>query len=246
MCVLAHVFEEAGIATIVFSSIRSIAERMHPPRALHCDFPLGRPLGKVSDTKFQRSVLMAGFALLDAVDVPVLEDYPVVLDEVDSDAEPLACAVPPRFDPNIAVEVDEADGYLSAYKRHKAKSNHTLVGLAVDAEQIREAIEAFIVIANGEPWRELLPLPGQRDTDPQTHLISLALDIRAYYEEAALEILDHVPEARATENWFFRQTKTGDLLIRAKRRLIADNEPYRLHSNIAPKTIEGWKGPPPA
>ena len=241
MCVLAHVLEQAGLATVVFSSIRSITERMHPPRALHCDFPLGRPLGKVGDIEFQRSVLMAGLALLDAGDVPVFADYPVVLDEVDPDAEPMTCTIPPRFNPNMPVEVDEALGYLSAYKRHAAKSNHTLVGLAVHAEQIPQAIELFIVIANGGPWREL-PMPGHLNADPQTHIISLALDIRAYYEEAALEIINHVPEARATQAWFFGRTKSGDLLLRAKRRLIADDEPYKIYSNIAPITAEDMLG----
>ena len=45
MCTLAHVFEAAGLATVVLSTIRPVAEKMAPPRALHCEFPLGRPLG---------------------------------------------------------------------------------------------------------------------------------------------------------------------------------------------------------
>jgi hypothetical protein len=41
--VLAHIFEAAGIATIVLSSIREMTQKVAPPRALHCEFPLGRP-----------------------------------------------------------------------------------------------------------------------------------------------------------------------------------------------------------
>ncbi|HCH79267.1 MAG TPA: glycine reductase, partial [Acidimicrobiaceae bacterium] len=46
---LAHVFEAAGIATVTLASTLSVVERTQPPRALWCDFPLGRPLGKPQD-----------------------------------------------------------------------------------------------------------------------------------------------------------------------------------------------------
>jgi len=40
-------------------------ERSHPPRALHCEFPLGRPLGRPGDAAFQRRVLVAALRLLE-------------------------------------------------------------------------------------------------------------------------------------------------------------------------------------
>ena len=93
MCVLAHVFEAHGIATVTLASVRPVAEAMHPPRALYCEFPLGRPLGKVGDPAFQTSVLDAAFALLDAPAGPVLADFPVV---IELETEPLACSLPPQ------------------------------------------------------------------------------------------------------------------------------------------------------
>ena len=41
--------------TIVLGSNLSVVERMHPPRVLHCEFPLGRPLGKPGDAEFQQA-----------------------------------------------------------------------------------------------------------------------------------------------------------------------------------------------
>ena len=54
---LAHVFAAAGIATVTLASTLSVVERTQPPRALWCDFPLGRPLGKPQDPEFQHDVL---------------------------------------------------------------------------------------------------------------------------------------------------------------------------------------------
>ena len=50
--VLARVFEEAGMATTSLSLIREQAENIKAPRFLHCEFPLGRPLGKPGDAEF--------------------------------------------------------------------------------------------------------------------------------------------------------------------------------------------------
>jgi len=54
--VLAHIFEAAGIATVVLSSVREVAQKVAPPRALHCEFPLGRPLGIPNDVDFQMAI----------------------------------------------------------------------------------------------------------------------------------------------------------------------------------------------
>ena len=81
---LAHVFEAAGIATVVLSSVREMAVKTAPPRALHCEFPLGRPLGRPGDPGFQHDVLARAFALLDAPIGPVLVDHPVVIESDDS------------------------------------------------------------------------------------------------------------------------------------------------------------------
>ena len=97
MSTLAHVFEAAGLSTIVLASMKEVAERIGPPRTLYCEFPLGRPLGKPGDAEFQTDVIRRGLALLDATE-PVFETHPTV---IESDETPMSCAIPPRFDPDL-------------------------------------------------------------------------------------------------------------------------------------------------
>ena len=93
MCVLAHVLEAAGIATVVLASMRPVAEKMLVPRTLYCEFPLGRPLGIPGDAEFQHKVLWAAFDLLEAPSGPVLADYPEAL-EADETPAGLCFAAP--------------------------------------------------------------------------------------------------------------------------------------------------------
>ena len=120
MCVLAHIIEAAGIATIGLSLVRGQAENVKAPRFLHCEFPLGRPLGKPDDAEFQIDVLRKAFALLERTDVPVLVDHP---DVIDDEAEQAAsCALPPRLDPDMHPAVDEALGKLEQSRSTRPKS----------------------------------------------------------------------------------------------------------------------------
>jgi hypothetical protein len=212
---LAHSFEAAGLATVALSLVRPHIERLHPPRALHCEFPLGRPLGRPDDPVFQRRVLDTAFALLARPEGPVLEDFPeVVADGVD---DVLACPVPPRFDPNVPPAVDEARALRPAWERAYARVGRTQVGRATGVDGIPDAIAAFVRIGEGVPWTEV-DLPG----DPA----DVAMDIRAYYEEAALGLADHVPAARAAESWLYRSTSTGALLKQALAALQGADPPY--------------------
>ncbi len=203
VCTLAHAFEEAGIATVALVSNRVHAERLSPPRALYCRFPLGRPLGVPRDAAFQRRVLDAAFALLERPRGPVLETFPEVIEDA-ADA-PLACPLPPRHDASLPPAVDEARGLRPAWERARAASGGTQVGRVVDADGIPDAIAALVRIAGGTPWNEA-GLPGEP--------AATAMDVRAYYEEAATGLAGHVPAARAAEAWLFQSTETGRVLRR--------------------------------
>jgi hypothetical protein len=212
---LAHSFETAGLATVALSLVRPHIERTHPPRALHCEFPLGRPLGRPRDPAFQRRVLDAAFALLERDAGPVLEDFPdVIVDEADA---PLACPVPPRFDPSVPPAVDEARALRPAWDRARAQHGRTQVGRVVDAGGIPDAVAGFVRISEGTPWSEA-GLPG----DPA----AVAMDIRSYYEEAARALAGHVPAARAAESWLFRTTETGRVLKAARDAIASGDPPY--------------------
>ncbi len=106
MSALAHVFEAAGLSTIVLASMKEVAERINPPRTMYCEFPLGRPLGRPDDVELQRDVLLQAFGLLESPS-SVLETYPLV---IESEEEPLSCSIPPRFDASLPAAVDEAQG----------------------------------------------------------------------------------------------------------------------------------------
>lgn len=188
------------------ASIRSYVERMRPPRALYCEFPLGRPLGRPGDVAFQRRVLEAALTLTSRPQGPVLEDFPERIE--DESAAPLVCALPPRYDSALPAAVDEALGLRAAYERQFGRSGRTNVGHAVDADRLPEAITAIVRIADGTPL-EQADLPGS--------LPALGLDIRAYYEEAAIALSDHTPGARQAETWFYKETEAGAALKRAQQ-----------------------------
>lgn len=212
---LAHVFETAGLATVALVSNRTHAERLHPPRALYCEFPLGRPLGRPRDPAFQHRVLAAAFALLRAPTTPVLADFPdAIHDRVD---EPLACPIPPRSDPDALPAVDEARGLRPAWERARERSGGTQVGRVVSADGIPDALEALARIAAGVPWAQA-GLPGD--------IPAVLMDVRCYYEEAALALSDCVPEARAAESWLYRRTATGALIREVYERLRAADPPF--------------------
>ena len=203
---LAHVFEAAGIATIVLSSVREMAVKTAPPRALHCEFPLGRPLGRPNDPEFQHDVLARAFALLDAPHGPVLVDHPVV---IKSDAEQVSCTLPPRFDPGLAPAVDEANGIRNAYDRVAARRGVSSVGRVIDADGVPAAVASLVAIAGGADWRTA-ELPGGNTT-------ALCHDIRSYYEEAALELVAGPPPGpHALEDWYFERTETGRIVLAAR------------------------------
>ena len=211
---LARALEGSGISTVSLLANRSAAELIGPPRGLYCEFPLGRPLGRPLDPKFQRGVLEAAFALLPRTDGPLIEDFGTVIeDEVD---EPLACPIPPRLDPNEPAAVSEARGLRTAYDRSQSRVGTTQVGRVVDADGIPDAIRAFVEVVEGAPWNEVEYVGG----DPATVL----MDIRAYYEEAALGLSDHVPAARAAESWYYRKTATGEV-VRRYLAAVKDGDP---------------------
>lgn len=195
-------FESAGLATVALVSMREVAERMPIPRALFCDFPLGRPLGKPGDPGFQRRVLEAAFALLDSATEPTLAEFPeAMVDEVEV---PLACPMPARVNPALPASVDEMRGLRLAFDRAADDGVRT----ALDPDTVEAALVAFERVVAGTPWAE-----AEIPENPLT----AALTIRAYYEQAAAGLSDHVPAARSAESWFAQQTASGALIHEAMR-----------------------------
>jgi hypothetical protein len=224
--VLAHVFEAAGLATVGLSLVRGQAERVRAPRMLHCQFPLGRPLGRPCDPDFQHDVLRRALALLSRTDVPVLVDHPEVID--DEAEQPAACPLPARFDGDVAPAVSEVRGLRAAYDRQLARTGRSLVGRVGDADDIEELVARFVSIAQGAAYVDV-------GFDDHT-VLAASQDIRAYYEEAALALLDHVPAARQAESWFYQSTATGAVLRAARDALKAADAPGLVTGYLLPAT----------
>ena len=204
---LAHVLEAHGIATVSISLVRGISERLRPPRTLFCEFPFGRPLGKPGDAEFQSCVLRSALALTSRTDVPVLENFeePVHSDEGGT----FTCQIPPSLDESEQEPaVREAKAYLNAYRRSAARRGRSLVGRAIEPDRVPSAVNAFI---------EYLSDRSLSHFDGLGHPTSLAMDIRAYYEEAAMELSEMPLGARATDRWFFSSTDSGRLLVEVRK-----------------------------
>ncbi len=203
--------EAAGLVTVTLGSIREQLYNTAPPRGLWCDFPLGRPLGKPNDPEFQHRVLAKAFDLIESTDHQTVEDYPESI--TDEAAEVLVCTMPPRFDASIHPALDEAKGIRAAYDRAEAAGARIGAGRVVAADDIPAAIDAFIGVADGTPWKEA-GIPGVP--------ARVAQDIRGYYETAALELADHSPSAWAGARWFLDDTEAGKVILAARERMRAD------------------------
>ena len=200
-----------------------VVERMSPPRALYCEFPLGRPLGKPSDAVFQREVIERGLELLQASE-PVLATYPEV---VESDETPLVCSIPPRYDPDVPPSVDEAQGLRAAYDRALAARGTTSVGRAIDADSVPAALEVLHQWVTGASWEDVA-LPGK-------NTVAVSHDIRTYYEEAAMELVaGSTPGGRAAEAWFFEETEAGRTVMAARTALKDQEAPFPFWFYMAP------------
>ena len=201
--------------------MRFIVEKMRTPRALYVDFPLGWPVGQPLDADFQHRVLQAAFALLARPGGPVLEDFPERIES--QPGEPLSCPMPARFNPDLHPAVDEAQALRNAYDRAVKKNGRTSVGRVITADQIPEALEKFVRIAEGEPW----------DQQGLGLIMMVVHDIRAYYEELAFEIADGPIAAYGAERWFFDEPEAGKVLISARQ------AGSQTHPGITPRSRSG-------
>lgn len=73
---LAGVMERTGIVTVCIALVRSVAEKVRPPRALAVPFRFGAPLGEANDVTGQLAVIRAALSMVgEPGPPPVLRDY---------------------------------------------------------------------------------------------------------------------------------------------------------------------------
>ncbi|MGH2940241.1 MAG: hypothetical protein ACRDPE_19205 [Solirubrobacterales bacterium] len=221
---LSHIFEQEGIATVGISSIRGVTEELAPPRALYCEFPLGRPLGKPDDPEFQHRVLGAAFALLEAPSGPVIADFPETIEQ-DLD-QPVACNLPPEDTSGLHPAIAEAKALKVAHNRAFAGSGVTNVGRVVEPALVPDLVGKFVILAEGGSLED----SGLGVDD----LLPASSDIRAYYEEAALALSDHVPAAGQSDKWIYDESAVGMVLRDAWGNLSEMGLPVRKWLFIVP------------
>ncbi len=208
---MAHMLESRGLPTTVLALVLPQVEKTRPPRAVMVPFMLGRPLGEPNDIPLQRRVLLQALRLLEREDGPViLEHFP---DDnsgwVDrADWEPAVLPPLPRTardtaDWQTALRA-ELISLLPAWERFRSRFGRTTVGLA---GQPPEAWPAFATaFLDGA-----LPTVSMHDT-PALALRFLADDLKALYGEA-VQADGAPPSARQIDQWFWRRTVAGQLLI---------------------------------
>lgn len=214
--------------------MREVTERQRPPRALYCPFPLGRPLGVPRDPAFQHRVLAAALALLGEQRGPVLADFPETVEQALD--QPLACAVPLSEAAGDEPAAAEARGLRAAYLRTVARRGSTNVGRLAGPDEIPGLLGRFADLAAGASPEEVglgaeALMPGSSD-------------IRAYYEEAALALADHVPAAGQTDAWLYERTAAGQVLRDAWLQLSTSGLPELDWLYVVPRAFWPGQAPP--
>jgi hypothetical protein len=190
--------------------VREHTEKINPPRALWVPFELGRPVGPPGEPAFQRRVVEAALALLQAPSGPVLEDFPEdAPGGGPTDYSGWVCPV--NLAPRPAAGASsvgnavlaEIDRLRPWYQLAREQRGRTTVGLSgLDVEAAAGLLAGFAD-------------DGGRSADapaPQT-LKFAAEDIKAWYLEAATARPGPSKSAVLTD-WFWRETAAGTLVLR--------------------------------
>ncbi|MEM7403825.1 MAG: hypothetical protein AAF458_00970 [Pseudomonadota bacterium] len=246
MCALAHLFEAAGFATVLVGFVREHMEAIAPPRALWLDFPMGRPMGKPNDARYQVSVIRAAFKLLDAPEGPILEDFPDVIAVRDGR---MGYALPVEL-VLTGADVGDVDAHAQA--------------ASAELEQLRPAYRAAqlargrtTVGASELPVDQLVPyiaefLRGRKPRSPRSGvppipLLKLAVeDLQAFYTEARTH-RDQIDDFELMGQWFWEETKAGYLLLLLEAvALESDDRVLRQIADMSLITPRFWsEGPLP-
>ncbi len=226
---LAIIFEEEGLATTQISLIRLHTERTRPPRALWVPFELGRPLGVPGDAAFQKRVIVAALALLDAGSGPLIVDYaeevPACASGPDDESlTGLVCPIrlppaPDRDAPTTAIGialVAEIGSLAPWYEFALSTRRRTTVGgSGLDVVEAGKYLAAFL---NDQAVR------CPRADMPAPRVLKLAFeDLKSYYTEAITAQAGYDASERV-EDWLFRETVLGTALWRLREICLASTD----------------------
>ncbi len=91
---LAHIFENAGLSTVIVTGMPWWCERLGAPRTVGVEFPYGHYIGRPGDREMQMTVVRTALALLAEATGPdttrdVEIEWPQPPDEARKDWQPL-------------------------------------------------------------------------------------------------------------------------------------------------------------
>jgi len=199
-----------------------MSEAVVPPRALWVPFDLGRPLGAIDDSEFQKNVMRTAFGLLDTAVEPTIEDYQIQapdkgLSETWSCPLNLTSESSGSLGERLVAEVARLRPWAIETRRQRGRTLFGISGARED--QVDELARVFAAIAE----------TGDVTSEPVTDEISWAFemplllrhiadDLRTFYHEAiAAQPGGNAPDHDALSRWIFSETVLGETLV-----LVAD------------------------
>jgi hypothetical protein len=219
VCVLARVFEEAGLITLTLAMVREHAEKVKAPRALFVPFPFGYALGKPNDPQLQHRVLGAAIDLLPREQGPVLEDFP----EEDVPAPLLQASGVQEIATAAQDPADEVTALRAFYERWvKDHNGRTAVGLCgIPQRRWRGVIRFLEAYSRGED-ADMKERPAGV---PVPQFIRYCVDdLKAFCYEARMAQRPSVSEADL-HHWFWGETAIGQLIRSVAQRMNAGDDP---------------------
>jgi hypothetical protein len=195
-------------------------------------FEFGRPLGAPENPAFQRRVLMAALALLDAPSGPLLVDFdeePPAVEPASEDdqSEGWVCPVslprpPDAFDDDPSglkgALLEEIERLLPWHDLARERRGRTTLGASgLEMPEIVDFLTAFF---DRRPPDS--PVPGRRVGDA----LKLAMeDLKAFYTEAATaQPARRQATAEEVDDWLWGETVAGRLLLALKPVCLASGD----------------------
>jgi len=195
-----------------------MSEAVVPPRALWVPFPLGRPLGAVDDSEFQKNVMRTAFRLLETAVEPTIEDY-----ELQAPGEGFNenWSCPLNLTPEssgslterLLAEVALLRPWAIETRRQRGRTLFGASGARED--QVDELARAFASVAEtGDVTSELVVDDVAWAFETPLLLRHIADDLRTFYHEGiAAQPGDNAPDHDALNQWIFGETVLGEALL---------------------------------
>jgi hypothetical protein len=220
VCVLARVFEEAGLTTLTIAMVREHAEKVKAPRVLFVPFPFGYALGKPNDPQLQHRVIGAAIDLLQREQGPVLEDFP---EEEAPEALVQASGVQQMAAEAQRDPADEVTTLRAFYERWlEDHGGRTTVGLCGIPQRRWRGVVRFLESYSRGEDADMRERPAHV---PVPQFIRYCVDdLKAFYYEARMSQRANVSEAEL-HRWFWGETAMAQLIRAVAQRMNASDDP---------------------